>query len=175
MSDSNDDSDVPLKISRSSKKKQVDGRISDAVELIRNYTFDAGEPRGCRKLCCFEIISAEKRRKLIASFNTMADRNDQNSYLYSYNGALSSSVTALPNLHQRSKAPDYLYNGPVPLPKLKNEQLQFLKRFLDENLQDFYTNLPCAANNAQLDDSDLISSITLESANCEILKMGTSQ
>ncbi|KAF2881033.1 hypothetical protein ILUMI_25140 [Ignelater luminosus] len=76
-----DDSDMPLSILRSSKKKQVHRCISDAAKLIRNHTFDTCEPCGCRKLRCFQVISAKKQREVINSFNTMADRNDQNSYL----------------------------------------------------------------------------------------------
>lgn len=56
-------------------------------------------------------------------------------------------------------APQQLYADLIPLPKLKYEQLQFLKKFVDESLQDYYTNLPCASNNAHLNDADMVSNI----------------
>lgn len=56
-------------------------------------------------------------------------------------------------------APQQLYADLIPLPKLKYEQLQSLKKFVDESLQDYYTNLPCASNNAHLNDADMVSNI----------------
>lgn len=78
---SSDDSDAPLSVIKTSKKKQVRGRISDTAKFIRYHTYETGENCGCKRFLCFEAISAAQRARIIFNFNKMVDRNAQNSYL----------------------------------------------------------------------------------------------
>lgn len=78
MSDS--DNDVLSEIA-SSKKRKTHGRLSDVNKHFRNHTFETSAPCNCGRFRCFEVINEEQRLEIIRYFNSLENRNAQNSYL----------------------------------------------------------------------------------------------
>lgn len=75
-------SDVQVNTSNSStRKKRKTGREHDATKRLRDSTHETGEDCHCKQLKCFENINETERYNLISTFNTLGNRDAQNSYL----------------------------------------------------------------------------------------------
>lgn len=65
-----------------SAKRKKCGRMTDVMKKIRLSSHETGPDCKCKKLKCFQNVSAEQRLQRIKQFNEMATYDEQNMYLF---------------------------------------------------------------------------------------------
>ena len=81
------------------KKRRVLGSISDANKKRRLSTHETGPNCMCTRLQCFENVSENERNRIIAHFNELSSKAEQDAYLSKY-------IEVLPVQQPRSRKKD---------------------------------------------------------------------
>lgn len=76
-----DDEVVNSSVNGSSKKRKKFGSMFEADKKLRNSSYETGEDCCCKRYKCFTNVLQSERTTLIRDFNSLVDRNAQNSYL----------------------------------------------------------------------------------------------
>lgn len=81
-------------LEKSTKKRKIHGPMKDVMKKLRLASHETGSNCACKHLKCFDVVVETERRRIIAEFNNMRTKDDQDSYL----GGL---ITVLPVKRRR--------------------------------------------------------------------------
>lgn len=103
------DGDDRPEVTDKPKKRKYHGRKWEISKKLRLSSHTTGAPCNCKRLQCFEIVSAGNRERILNHFNSLATKDEQDSLLASFITVNKVKQRRPRNTESDAKLHDYSY------------------------------------------------------------------